>query len=162
MSDTKYLVQTFEKGTCDTFPTLIRRRIQCSHSCHSWRNFQSEVFAGIRSAASMLDLMPSSIRCMVHLPKWELTSKAYPQHTCRGRHNALVPRRYAAYVLPASIASTCAQARRQLKSGIGGVRRWDFRVASQGLLGEDRQDGAENANECRHAVYVGAVSALLG
>jgi len=71
-------------------------------------------------------------------------------------------RRYAAYVRPASIASTCAQVRRQLKSGSGGVGRWDFRVASQGPLGEDRQDGAENPNECRRAVYVGAVSALRG
>ena len=121
--------------------------MQCSHSCHSWRNFQSEVFAGIRGAASMLDLMPSSICCMVQLPKWELTSKAYPQHTCRGRHNAMVPRRYAAYILPASIASTCAQVRRQLKSGSGGVGRWDFRVASQGSLGEDRQDGAVKLGE---------------
>jgi len=107
--------------------------MQWSHPCHSWRHFQSEVFAGIRGAASMPDLMPSSIRCMVQLPKWELTSKAYPQHTYRGRHNALVPRRYAAYILPAR--GHCIYLRAgplALKSGIwrGGVEGFPGSLAS--------------------------------
>ena len=55
----KILAAKFEKGTHDTFPALIRRRMQCGNSYHNWRNFQSVVSAGIRDVVSVLDLMSS-------------------------------------------------------------------------------------------------------